>query len=195
MLERLKDMKKDLIHCVEKQMEDLGNVDAKELGEAVDMIKDLEEAIYYGTITKSMEDGEKEKKEMKEHSKSWGDPMYYTTRWDEPMMYYTDRRMPMYNYNGGDGASYYTDRERPYWMEGTSYYTEQNGGTGMRSTNSRMNYMDSRKMHQDKTTQIKELEKYLQELSTDVTELIHEATPEEKAILQQKVATLASKIR
>jgi hypothetical protein len=50
-------------------------------------------------------------------------------------------------------------------------------------------------MHQDKTTQIKELEKYLQELSTDVTELIHEATPEEKAVLQQKVATLASKIR
>ena len=188
MLERLKDMKKDLIHCVEKQMEDLGNVDAKELGEAVDMIKDLEEAIYYGTITKSMEDGEKEKKEMKEHSKSWGEPMYYTTRWDEPMMYYTDRRMPMYNYNGGD-------REHPYWMEGTSYYTEQNGGTGMRSTNSRMNYMDSRKMHQDKTTQIKELEKYLQELSTDVTELINEATPEEKAVLQQKVATLASKIR
>lgn len=184
MLERLKDMKKDLIHCVEKQMEDLGNVDTKELGEAVDMIKDLEEAIYYGTITKSMEDGEKEKKEMKEHSKSWGEPMYYT-----------NRRMPMYNYNGGDGASYYIDREHPYWMEGTSYYTEQNGGTGMRSTNSRMNYMDSRKMHQDKTTQIKELEKYLQELSTDVTELIHEATPEEKAILQQKVATLASKIR
>jgi hypothetical protein len=30
-------------------------VDTKELGEAMDMIKDLSEAIYYNTIVKSME--------------------------------------------------------------------------------------------------------------------------------------------
>jgi hypothetical protein len=32
----------------------LGEVDTKELGEAIDMIKDLEEAIYYCTVTEAM---------------------------------------------------------------------------------------------------------------------------------------------
>ena len=40
----------------------------------------------------------------------------------------------------------------------------------------------------------KELEAYLQELSTDVTEMIKDASPEEKARLRQKMTTLASKI-
>jgi hypothetical protein len=32
----------------------LSEVDTKELGEAIDMIKDLEEAIYYCTVTEAM---------------------------------------------------------------------------------------------------------------------------------------------
>jgi len=36
-------------------------VDAQELGAAVDMIKDLSEAIYYCTITEAMEEKEDEK--------------------------------------------------------------------------------------------------------------------------------------
>ena len=65
-MEKLKNMKKALIKCVESQINDnLGEVDAKELGEAVDMIKDLEEAIYYATITKAMEGGDKEEWEHK----------------------------------------------------------------------------------------------------------------------------------
>jgi hypothetical protein len=36
-------------------MTHLDSVDAKELGEAIDMIKDLSEAIYYCTITEAME--------------------------------------------------------------------------------------------------------------------------------------------
>ena len=43
-------------------------------------------------------------------------------------------------------------------------------------------------------SQIKELEAYLQELSTDITEMIKDASPEEKAILRQKMTTLADKI-
>lgn len=44
-------------------MNHLENVDTKELGEAVDMIKDFSEAIYYCTITESMEKAEKEQEE------------------------------------------------------------------------------------------------------------------------------------
>jgi hypothetical protein len=41
-------------------MTHLDSVDAKELGEAIDMIKDLSEAIYYCTVTEAMEAKEKE---------------------------------------------------------------------------------------------------------------------------------------
>ena len=40
-------MKECLIHYVEQEMCNLPEVNAEELGEAIDMIKDLEEAIYY----------------------------------------------------------------------------------------------------------------------------------------------------
>ena len=44
-MERLKQMKETLMSSVQSQLGNLDNVDAKELGEAVDMIKDLTEAI------------------------------------------------------------------------------------------------------------------------------------------------------
>ena len=51
-MERLKHMKETLMGCVQGQLGNLSAVDTKELGEAIDMIKDLEEAIYYCTILK-----------------------------------------------------------------------------------------------------------------------------------------------
>jgi hypothetical protein len=49
--EVLKTMKEQLTSCVQGQLVAISKVDARELGEAVDMIKDLAEAIYYCTIT------------------------------------------------------------------------------------------------------------------------------------------------
>ena len=54
-MDRLKQMKNMLISCIENQMTHLEEVDTKELGEAIDMIKDLEEAIYYCTVVEAME--------------------------------------------------------------------------------------------------------------------------------------------
>lgn len=51
------------------------------------------------------------------------------------------------------------------------------------------------KAYKDKTQQMKELENYMQELSTDITEMIQDASPEEKLMLQQKISTLATKIK
>lgn len=61
-MEQLKHMKECLMSQAQAQMAHLDKVDAKELGEVIDMIKDLEEAIYYCTITKAM----KESKEAME---------------------------------------------------------------------------------------------------------------------------------
>lgn len=63
-----------------------------------------------------------------------------------------------------------------------------------RSPMSRRSYMESKEMHQDKTYQMKELENYMKELSSDITEMIADASPEEKQLLKQKMTTLMSKI-
>ena len=225
-MEDLKTMKKALISCVQTQINgNLKEVDAEELGEAVDMIKDLEEAIYYATITKAMEDGDKEKK----HHEGLGNPyqqhqntMFYPVYLrdmdrDRGRMYYDG------NYNMGDAGS------RIYYNDGTQGMSSGNSssGNGSSSTNggsrnyqdrmmpryyeypmewvrderegrspmSRKNYMESKEKSHDSTTHMKELEKYLQELSQDVTELVQKASPEEKQLLQQKISLLATKIK
>lgn len=108
-MERLKMMKDCLIAQVEAQMENLEKVDTHELGEAIDIIKDLEEAMYYCSIVKAMEE--------KESS-----------------------------------------------LENDSY------------------------------TKDKDLEKYLQELATDISEIITTATPEEKQMLHRKLSALTTKV-
>ena len=63
-----------------------------------------------------------------------------------------------------------------------------------RSPMRRRMYMEGKEMHKDANSQLYELEAYLQELSTDITEMVKDASPEEKATLKQKMTTLANKI-
>lgn len=183
-MERLKTIKNNLISCVEGQMANLQTVDTKELGEAVDMIKDIEEAIYYCTITKAMNEQEKEKER-----------------------YYTEKMYP----------DYYRDMDNPYEkryyagggsMRGNS--GSYNGNTGSRayiesypmmrdyregkSPISRKTYMETKETHQGHEVQMKELNKYMKELSEDITEMISDATPEQKTVLKQKLIALSDKI-
>ena len=41
---------------------------------------------------------------------------------------------------------------------------------------------------------MKELNKYMKELSEDITEMISDATPEQKTVLKQKLIALSDKI-
>lgn len=105
---------------------------------------------------------------------------------------------------------YYRDMDRDM---GRMYYTETgmsgNAGnssrTGMRdgregrSGMSRRSYMQTKEMHPDnsqesKQMKMKELEKYMGELSGDITEMITGASNEEKTMLKSKLATLSQKI-
>ena len=76
MQDRLKHMKETLMCAVEMELCDLGTVDTKELGEAIDMIKDLEEAIYYCTVTEAMTNPQKIEKRA------------HHQEYDEGRMYY-----------------------------------------------------------------------------------------------------------
>ena len=205
-MERLKAMKDRLISCVESQINNLSAANAEELGEAVDMIKDLEETIYYCTVVKAMEDKEK--------------------NGDREVMYY-----PVMYYNGGNsGSRYYSDYDasersnnargngrgysdgRYYFPNYDSMYYGSAYDRGIRdydmvypreirdyregrSGNSRRMYMESKEKHEGKEKQMMELEKYMKELNQDITEMINDASPEEKQILSQKLNTLADKIK
>jgi hypothetical protein len=175
-MEKLKSMKETLMGCVQGEICNLKSADTQELGAAVDMIKDLSEAIYYCTITEAME--HKEKNGEKEHH------YYYPTE---------------YASNGGRRGSSDYMMDYPYYMRdmdrerGRMYYdggsssngnNARGGGTrgygemgeieipfNMRdiregkSPMSRKTYMESKEMHQDRTIHMRELEKYMQELS------------------------------
>jgi hypothetical protein len=54
MISRLKCLEEEMVSVLELQFENLEGVCTKELGEAIDIVKDLEEAIYYHTITEAM---------------------------------------------------------------------------------------------------------------------------------------------
>lgn len=210
-MEKLKQMKEALVGCVEGQVfGNLKDVDAKELGEAMDMIKDLSEAIYYCTITEAME-GEK-------HGEKSG-------KGQHGMMYYKESMTPMYHYPYP--VEYYDPRYRTNYsmyergnqgnMTDYTMYESGNAGTGHaqamrgyrdgmviqpmerdpkegRSGERRRMYMSGKGM-KDKTSQMKELEAYMQELTSDMTEMIADASPEEKQLLQQKISMLATKIK
>lgn len=191
-IERLKTMKEQLMSCAESQMHNLKDVDAKELGEVVDMVKDLEEAIYYCTITEAMnkKDIEKEKETNNyyygtNYPMSMPSPRYYT-----PEIYYRDidRNNGYMYYDGNEHSMMHYDNRNYYPMT-----TERDPREGKSYMRRRM-YMEGKEAHKDTQQQMKELEEYLQELSTDVTEMIKDASTEEKALLRQKLTTLSNKI-
>ena len=67
-------------------------------------------------------------------------------------------------------------------------------GMGGRSPVTRRMYMESKQLHKDKTEKVKELEKYMQELSEDIVEMIDGASPEERQVLEKKMTSLTNKI-
>lgn len=108
--------------------------------------------------------------------------------------YYRDMDLDM-------GRMYYTDTG----MRGNMGNSSRTGNSGMRdgregrSGMSRRSYMQTKEMHPDnsqesKQMKMKELEKYMGELSGDITEMIAGASNEEKTMLKTKLQTLVSKI-
>ena len=160
-MHKLEWMKETITEEVAKQFCNLEAVNTCELGEAVDIIKDLSEAIYYCTITEAMKEGDD---------------------WEDGRKYYGGKKT-----HSAEPAGYHmgTHENREEWR------SPHEG----RSPLSRKAYMESKAMHKDKTMQLQELEKYAQELTTDLIEMIDGATSEEKQYLSNRIATLATKIK
>ena len=201
----LKTIQEQLIAQIQAQMSDLKKVNTKELGEVIDMVKDIAEAEYYCEIKKQME-AEKEKI-------SSNNNYYYTERYYPTSEYYRDMDRTRYgrmyypennnnmsssNSNGNNNTSYYSEH---YPFQKGSSYTERDYPIQLRderegkSPIKRKMYMESKSNNMDSSKSMKELEIYMQDLTSDMMELLEKASPEEKAIVQKKINTLASKIQ
>ena len=197
-IEKLKSIQECLANAAEVQVYDLENVDAQELGEVIDIIKDIEETIYYCTVTKAMEESEKYREPevmyyggyRREHP-SWREKDMED--WSNDRRYYDGKGSQHTSSNNSghmsngmeNGNSYYTEKEYPHAFE-----DEREG----KSYRSRRMYMESKESKQDKSVQMRELEKYTQELTQDVIDMIQDATPEERQYLSKKMVALANKI-
>lgn len=186
-----------------------------ELGAVTDMIKDLAEAEYHAYIAKAMKEAEEEdeaeeKYMLKSLKEEYGedDGKRYYDMWrykngrfapkgkgtrrgyDEPPYYHMTPDM----YRGHD-PEYWRDMDRN--TKGVMYYTEPITMES-RYDKAKRGYEESKMTHKENTPEhkqakMKDLEMYLKELSEDVTQLIADATPEERAMVKAKMHTLTQK--
>lgn len=187
-----------------------------ELGAVVDMIKDLAEAEYYAYIAKEMKEvAEEEESEEKYMLKSLKDEYGE----DDGKRYYD-----MWRYKSGRFApkgrgtrrgyeeppyyhmtpDQYKDHDPEYWRDvdrkdGKMYFTEP-VTMESRYEKAKRGYKEAKHAHasntaEDKQAKMKDLEMYLKELSEDVTQLLSDATPEERAMVRGKMQVLTQKIQ
>jgi hypothetical protein len=117
--ERLKNMKENLMSCIEGQMCNIYEADCEELGEAIDMLKDLEEALYYCTITEAMEG-----KKSNEQDQMYARPYY-----------------PMYSRDMGGRSSYRSMDDGMMYDRGGSNGSNSGGSSSSSSNGSSSSYM------------------------------------------------------
>ena len=207
-----------LTKCAEMELEKgVENVDTKEMGEAVDIIKDLAEAMYYRTLVVSMEDNEygedyDEYGPMEDGRRGYrGQPRSKTSGrymsigdgrrsnrgrrgYNEPMGDY-EMTPEMYEKYP---AEYYRDMDR---QSGKMYFTDMSMDTSMRDAKegrsgmSRKTYMETKQMHtndtQDsKNIKAKKLDEFFGDLYEDMKEMAHDMSNEEKTVWKQRVSKL-----
>lgn len=199
-------------------------VDTNEMGEVTDMIKDLCEAEYYATITKAMDESEYGEDYNYMGAYDEHERKGYRGQPRDAMGRYTSRRGRRGGRMGYEEPPYYhmtpemyKEHEPEYWRDmdretmGRMYYDGMMTNvspTGMmtrtdgmrdaregRAGMKRKGYMESKEMGKEKAEKMKNLEEYMKELSMDVTEMISDASPEEKSMLKSKMQTLLQKIQ
>lgn len=214
-VKRMHCMIEKLAECAEKQFDNgIENVDTAEMGQVTDMLKDLAEAMYYRTLTKAMDDSDPEEiMEMFEQYGDGGRRYYdhyryadgrfapkghgsYRRGYEEPPYYHMTPEM-YHEWATGDGARY-RDMDR---KDGRMYYTEPTvQNMESRYDMAKRSYTESKELHrgntaEDKEHKMKELEKYMREIGSDIADVISDASPEEKTLLKQKMQLIMQKIQ
>ena len=184
------------------------NVDTCEMGQVVDMIKDLNEAEYKAVIVKAMKKADEEKEEydkmlLRELKEEYGED---TGRRDYDHYRYASGRFAPKGHGTYRGYSepyyhmtpeMYRDMDRD--THSRMYYTE----TGMNESGydrAKRTYTETKEMHrgntpEDKKAKMQELERYAKSLTEDVVEMVSDMSDEEKNLLRTKMQILMQKIQ
>ena len=189
------------------------NVDTEEFGAVVDIIKDLNEAEYYAKISVAMDESDPE--EVLEMFERYGDG---GKRYYDHYRYANGRFAPKgsgtYRRGYDEPPYYHMTPERYHEMEnmrdmdrdkhGRMYYTEPSGNNmHMNESNydrTKRNYTETKELHksntpEDKEHNMKSLETYMAELARDVSGMVNDMSPEEKALAKTKLTALVNKIQ
>lgn len=225
-IERMHEMIEKLSETVKCEFDNgIENVDTYEMSSAVDMLKDLSEAMYYRTLTVAMQESDTD--EIMEMFDRYGedrryyDPYRYKTSgryapkgkgsyvgrrgYDEPPYYH----MMPYEMSVGD----YKEHSPEYWRDmdrktGKMYYTEpkmpDNMGkserTESRYDRAKRMYTETKDMHkagtaEDKAITLKEGEKMLNVIFDELTEITKDASPEMRSMVKTKGMSYLQKIQ
>lgn len=222
-IKRMHDMVEKLSECAKCEFDKgIENIDACEMGEVTDMLKDLSEAMYYRTLTKAMNESDAEETmymfNLLGDGRRFFDQYRYAdgrfapkgrgTRkgYTEPP-YYHQMPQDYREWESMPEAERMRDLDRALF--GRMFFTEPMHDDGMkadmrdvregRAGANRRSYIETKEMHHgdstaDKDAKMKELEKYMKSLSEDVTELIAGMSPEEKDLTKRKLTALVTKM-
>ena len=209
-IERMHKMQECLTEKAVNELEKgVENVDTSEMGQVVDMIKDLAEAEYHSIISKAMKKADEEEEEYdkellkslkaeygEESGRRYYDHYRYADGRFAPKGKGTYRRgyeespyMHIY-----PEAEHMRDMDRDY---GKMYYTEPMSESSY--DRAKRNYTETKEMHknntpEDKEHKMKALDGYIKELGGDITQLIGDMTAEERNLMRTKLSTLVSKL-
>lgn len=202
-IKRMHDMIEKLSEAAKSEIDKgIELADTEETSKVIDMLKDLAEAMYYRTLTKAMEESDTEET-MRMFDR------YGRERRDYDHYRYRDGRFAPKGHGEYRGYD-----ESPYWHMTPEMYRDMDRQTRERMNytetgimhtgesnydRAKRNYTESKDMHrantpQDKEAKMKDLEKYMKELSSDLTELMAGMSGEEMAMAKSKLSTLLSKM-
>lgn len=214
-MHRLKEFMEKLEECAKCEFDKgIQNVDTKEMGEVLDMIKDCTEAMYYYSIVEAMKEseyGEDYDWEGRKHYR--GQPRdsmgrFKSGRRGMRRNYEPDYHMPMEIWDNEDWRDMDINQGRMYYTEGGNM-NRSSQGSGVRNTGDTSNrgrsnsrygyshdeYMKKREMyskdepeHRKKRTEM--LNEYMDDLSDMAKEMVADMSPEEKQMWKVKLNKL-----
>jgi hypothetical protein len=206
-----------MIECLtEKALGELDkgveNVNTEEMGEAVDMIKDLCEAEYKAVIVKSMKKADEEEEEYNkellrtlkaEYGEEGGRRYYDEYRYKTTGRYAPKGKGTYVGRRGYEEPPYmhmYPERDmdreygRMYYTEPTATHTSESG-----YDRAKRNYTEVKEMHsgttpEDKEQRMKALDKYIKTVTNEIIKIVSDnATTEEKSLIKNNMNNLMSK--
>lgn len=198
-----------LVECMKKDEEE----EKREDKYFLDMLKDEHKDEYKRYMDEYGEDGERRFYDNYRYKSSGrfapkGRGSYMPRRgYDEPPYYHMnpDYRMDLADYKGKTAEEMRDlDRKagRLYFstpMSDTPKHDIMRDAREGRSGEKRRGYMETKEMHKDnspesKQRRMKDLETYAKELTEDIVEMVGDATPEEHALMKQKLQVLLQKL-